>query len=432
MFMPHTLYRGDIDGLSFRGIFQNRFKTLRTTVYFLMPMEKEKVAARALVPCLLCRATRKIPDYTEMGKVLSGLYGATLQADSGKMGDMQLVSVTVSGLADRCTLDHEVISHQLLSILKDAIFDPPLDETGCFRQEDFLQEQRQMLEQVKADYNDKRLWSLRRMQQLMCEGEPYALPRCGSEEDIAALTPEKVTQAWKEMLKTARVEIFSVGDGEPERICQALHGLGAIGTGKGPVGSCLHTPRDTVRRVTETDQVSQAKMVMGFSTGTPSGCREENYAAKVMCTLFGGSGASQSRLFRFVREEMSLCYYCFSRFQNLKGIMTVECGVEPENLAKAEEAILQQLKALQQGDFTEEELWVAKLSLQNMCRTVEDYGGGLENFYMSQIQYEDMHTPREEEQAIWQVTAEQVQQAAQRVKLDTVYTLMGGEVHEEN
>lgn len=67
-----------------------------------------------------------------------------------------------------------------------------------------------------------------------------------------------------------------------------------------------------------------------------------------------------------------------------------------------------------------------------MCRTVEDYGGGLENFYMSQIQYEDMHTPREEEQAIWQVTAEQVQQAAQRVKLDTVYTLMGGEVHEEN
>ena len=138
MSMPHTLYRGDIDGLSFRGIFQSRFKTLRTTVYFLMPMEKEKTAARALVPCLLCRATRRIPDYTEMGKVLSGLYGASLQADSGKMGDMQLVSVTVSGLSDRCTLNHEKISHELLTILKEAILDPPLDETGCFRQEDFF------------------------------------------------------------------------------------------------------------------------------------------------------------------------------------------------------------------------------------------------------------------------------------------------------
>lgn len=431
MSMPHTLYRGDIDGLSFRGIFQSRFKTLRTTVYFLMPMEKEKTAARALVPCLLCRATRRIPDYTEMGKVLSGLYGASLQADSGKMGDMQLVSVTVSGLSDRCTLDHEKISHELLTILKEAILDPPLDETGCFRQEDFLQEQRQMIEQVKADYNDKRLWSLRRMQQSMCEGEPYALPRCGTEEEIAALTPKKVTKAWKEMLQTARVEIFSVGDGNPDDIRQALHGLGMIGTGKGPMGSRIHTPRDTVRRVTETDQVTQAKMVMGFSTGTPAGNGAENEAAKVMCTLLGGS-ASQSRLFRFVREKMSLCYYCFSRFQNLKGIMTVECGVEPENLKKAEEAILQQLQTLQQGDFTEEELRFAKLSLQNMCRTVEDYGGGLENFYMSQIQYDTMRTPRQEEQAIWQVTAEQVQQAAQRVKLDTVYTLMGGETHEEN
>ena len=429
--MPNTLYCGSVGSTPFRGIFDKRFKTLRTTAYFFLPMEKGKTAARALVPCILCRATRKIPDYTQMGRYLSGLYGASLQADCGKMGDMQLLSVTVSGLADRYALEKEAISESLLQLLVDVILDPPLDEQGNFFEESFLQERRQMIEQLQAEYSDKRVYALRRLNQIMCGDEPYGLPRLGTREELESLTAREVTQAWRDLLKNAHMEIFSVGDGDPAQIERALLPLSREQNGTVLMGSTvLRAPRGPVRRVEETDQVAQAKMVMGFRTGTVPQEENEAYAAKVMCALLGGS--PQSKLFCHVREEMSLCYYCSSRFQNLKGILTIESGVQPDNIGRAQEAILQQVQAIQNGEFTKEELDCAKLSMQNSYRTVEDYAGSLESWYMSQVQYPFCHTPEEANRACWAVTAEQVIEAARSLRLDTVYCLIGGDAHEEN
>ena len=70
--------------------------------------------------------------------------------------------------------------------------------------------------------------------------------------------------------------------------------------------------------------------------------------------------------------------------------------------------------------------------MQNSYRTVEDYAGSLESWYMSQVQYPFRHTPEEANRACWAVTAEQVIEAARSLRLDTVYCLIGGDAHEEN
>ena len=53
-----------------------------------------------------------------------------------------------------------------------------------------------------------------------------------------------------------------------------------------------------------------------------------------------------------VREKMSLCYYCRSIVNQRNGIMIVASGIEFSNKEIAENAIIEQLNAIKNGDIT--------------------------------------------------------------------------------
>lgn len=110
-----------------------------------------------------------------------------------------------------------------------------------------------------------------------------------------------------------------------------------------------------------------------------------------------------------------------------KGIVMVQSGVEQKNIEKAREEILRQLQAVQEGDFSAEDLDAAKMSVANSFRTMSDYLGGLEAWYLSQAFEKTVLTPEQSAEAVGGVTKEQVVKAAQTVSLDTVYQLTGKE-----
>ena len=66
------------DGVNFRSIRDSRFKTVRISVNFFVPLQNDTVAANALLPFLLSRASEDYPDYTKLGQKLAELYGADL------------------------------------------------------------------------------------------------------------------------------------------------------------------------------------------------------------------------------------------------------------------------------------------------------------------------------------------------------------------
>lgn len=134
-----------------------------------------------------------------------------------------------SGLSDRLTLNGEKISEALANLLCSVLFNPLL-ENGQFPRESFLQEQRQTLEMLDAEYNDKRIYAKQRCEELMCAEEPYGVGRCGTKEQIAALSREDLLPAWKRLVETARIEVMAMGDCNTTRIyelfCQAVARLG--------------------------------------------------------------------------------------------------------------------------------------------------------------------------------------------------------------
>ena len=146
-----------------------------------------------------------------------------------------------------------------------------------------------------------------------------------------------------------------------------------------------------------------------------------------MCNTLFGAGAN-SRLFLNVREKMSLCYYASSALDKLKGLMVVSSGVEFAQFDRAQEAILEQLDEVRRGRFSSEELNAAIRSVVNDLRGRQDSQGRMEDDRLTSLLF---HCAAGEGEAftreVEQVTADQVAQAAQKLKLDTIYRLTGKE-----
>jgi len=158
-------------GVDFQSIQDIRFKTMRISVNFMLPINRNDVSAYAVLPAMLCRASKQYPDYTKLSQRLSELYGASLKADVQKLGDTLLLSIWTVGLADKFTLYGESVSKELAELLCNIIFEPPF-ENGTFRQNDFRQEIRQTVEMIDSEFNDKRIYAKHRCEEIMCCNEP--------------------------------------------------------------------------------------------------------------------------------------------------------------------------------------------------------------------------------------------------------------------
>lgn len=415
------------DGVQFQSIKDTRFKTMRMSVHFLIPLRQQSAASNALLPYLLTRACRDYPDYTKLSQRLAELYGASVSADVSKLGDVQLLTITAVGIADQYCFGGEAISRELADLICQMVFEPPFDGEGNFREEDFKQEKRQTLENIEAEYNDKRSYAKLRCEQIMCADEPYGVSRYGSKEDVTALRRDELRAAWEQLIRSARVEVMVLGNCEPEAVSAGFREAFQKQS-RSVDGDCVTKvvlQAGEVKDVTEKMQVAQSKLVMGFRTGTQPDTEQE-MQTRLMAALFGGT--PHSKLFLNVREKLSLCYYCSSQYNAAKGIMLVQSGVETKNMEAAKAEILAQLEEVRKGNFTDEEIASAKLSLCNSYRTIEDYLGGTEHWYLSQVFRKVVLTPEEAAEQVNQVTRQQIMDAANRVTLDTVYRLVGSEV----
>lgn len=429
MFILEKLNRVQIaDGVYFNTIFDDRFKTSRIAVTMLVELDREKVAANAIVPNILTRSCAEYPTFLELSRKLNMMYGAALSGRSGKMGEVQPITISTVGLDDRYSLDGGSLYKEMTELLCSVLFNPKVKD-GAFDEEDFRQEQRQLADAIDAEFNDKRAYSFSRMLEVMCEGEKYSIKKYGTKEQVMALTPKAAYDAYLEIIKTARIEIMCLGCTDTAEVCKLFK------SEFDKIERCPKTYKtEVIREAKEkkehTDKLDivQSKLILGFRAGVAHP-DDEVLQTTLMAVVLGGT--AHSKLFVNVREKLSLCYYCTCRYDAYKGIVYIESGVEKENIEKAKTAILEQLEDMKNGNITDEEIDSAKLSVSNSYLSSVDTSSGTQSWYVSQILKGTQRTPQEEADLISAVTKEQLVAAANKLTLDTVYVLTGNDKEKE-
>ena len=192
------------------------------------------------------------------------------------------------------------------------------------------------------------------------------------------------------------------------------------------MGETIVTPLALqIRQVTESLDVTQGKLTMGFRTGGIT-MADSRYPALILCNaLFGGT--TTAKLFLNVRERLSLCYYASSSLDRYKGVMLVSSGVEFADKQRAEDEILAQLEACRRGEFEPWEVDGARSYTASSLMTIPDSQSRQEDWWMSQTAAGLAQSPQELAQAVKDVALEDAVAVAKGLSLDTVYFLKGAE-----
>jgi predicted Zn-dependent peptidase len=251
--------------------------------------------------------------------------------------------------------------------------------------------------------------------------------------EVESTTAASLYGYYQKLLSSSSLNIYYVGSEPIEKVSEIIkRRFGKF------CGKCSCTPTLSVEpylepiEKTEKMSVSQGKLCLGFRTGVCASDKEY-FATALLNEIFGGSPAS--KLFMNVREKMSLCYYCASRYDSFMGNLTVSAGINVSDRELAYGAILNQLEDIKNGKICNEEMTAAKKAVAHSFRQIYDYPFELVAFYRNKELFGIKATPEGYAERFAQVTLDDIVEAAKKVRLDSVFFLEGtldGYDEEEN
>lgn len=410
--------------IGFSSVIDEKFKTNSLIIRFITSLSRDTSAENALAIGVLSDSSKNYNTLAKLNEKLSSLYGASLNSGAKKRGDIQILSLGASWINNRYAIDGEDITGEMLDIICECLFEPNASG-GKFDEEAFRITKKDLLDKIDAEINNKRGYAISRAAATAFKGEPAENSCYGTKKSAEKVTAETAYKAYRNLLETAQIEIFYVAPEENTGVQNRLkEEFAKLSRKSESFKFNSHSPvKKTAERVSEEFVVNQSKMVMTFKTDS-----DDLYAMKLMSMIFGETPVS--KLFMNVREKMSLCYYCASRMMNSKGALMVDSGVEKDNIEKAEAEILRQLDEIKNGNFSEDEMNNALLSLDNALSSVGDTPSSYSLWYFERFCEGNIITPEEMLAEYKSVTRERIIEAARSFVLDSVYLMLNKEVQE--
>ena len=409
------------DGVYFSSITDKRYKKNLISVAFSTQLSEDTATENVIVPVLLTKCNSKLPTYKAFNNKMSRLYASGIGGTAGRQYDLQTISFGAYFLDDIYALSGEKMTGIMTDILIDCLTSP-VTENGVFSEKFVELEKKTVIDNIETAINDKRSYAIERAMKTICKGEPASVCSYGTVEKAKLITPDSAYKAYRRMIETMPCEIICTGcsdfDGVAEKFAAAFEKAGRHDIENTTIA--LSPVKTQTEEVTERLTVNQSKLVLGFKSHS-----DDDAALVLLQKIFGGT--TSSKLFRNVREKMSLCYYCSAARNDLKGIMLVNSGVENENIEKTKEAVIDQLEEIKNGNFTNEDVNFAEMAIKNDFKSVADSAGNVSNWYFDCIRKNDIVTPEEKLGRYLGVSKERIIAAAKSMVLDSVYVLTGNE-----
>ena len=427
------------EGITFHSIETNKFKTNLFALFITIPLERNAVTTRALLPAVLRRGCKTYPTQEQINKTLEEMYGATFDCGIDKNGDNQVIKFYIEGINEKYLPEPEPVGEKCLDMLLQVVLNP-LIQQGKFQDDYVACEKNNLKNIIASKIDNKRQYAYDRCIEEMYMDDPYGIYKYGYLEEVDDITPESLAQGYEELINRAKIDIFVSGDQvqKLEEVAKNHPLIQALNPRKPDF--CLNQvireekiefklePKKVVQEIM---QVNQGNLILGLDVGVET--EEEKEVANLYNAILGGG--ANSKLFQNVREKESLAYTAGSNYTKQKAAIFVRCGIEMENYEKAVAIIMQQLEDMQCGVFSEEDVESAKELMKANIRGIpEEQDAELTYAYGQEMAGKET-TLDEYAKKIEAVTKKQIVTLAKRVRIDTVYFLRSGkegEVYENN
>ncbi len=403
----------------------DKFKTISIKINFKKRLVKEDITYRNLLGKILLSSTAKFPTKKDMEIQTEDLYGVSVNYTSSLMGNYIVSSFNSSFLNEKYT--EEKMNEKTISFLLEIIFNPNI-ENEKFKY--FSLGKRLVLDEIDSLKDNVKKYSLQRLLEILGKGTPLQYNSIGYKDDLDKITNEQLVKYYQKMLKSDIVDIFIIGDFDNNEIVRMFNDKFNINTIKKPSGSHFiehEKIKKTVKKEKEIMGVEQTNLNIGFKLKDLTDF-ERQYVLYIYCFILGGG--PNSKLFKTVREDNSLCYGINATHKAIYNIIYITVGTNKNDVKKCLSLIKKELNKMSKGDFNDHDIEAAKTTYINSLKDIEDYQNGILKMYESH-EYFKYDCLDERCKKIQKVTKKDLIDLQRKIHMDTIFTLEG-DLNEEN
>jgi predicted Zn-dependent peptidase len=286
-------------------------------------------------------------------------------------------------------------------------------------EKDFAIEKGVILEEIKMYDDEPDAVAAENLSRALFPKNPLGLPIAGSAKSLMPMTAQDLRDYIKKAyVPSATVVVVSGRFDRDEARRLVVSTLGA--REKAPKLKYAKVRQDakTIPEIKIERDISQVQMAMGFKIF--GNTDERKYAATVFDCLMGRT--MSSRLFQAVREKRGLSYDIRSNLQFFGDVggWTVNAGLDGARVGQAVKAIDVELDKIRQKKPSDAELRRTKDYLTgNFKLSMEQVRVRLFYFGAATLSYGKIVDPAEMVEKIEAVTADEVQELAQSILLDS-------------
>lgn len=411
----------DLGSYKLHLIKTDKFKSITVKVSFHRVIKNNEITIRNILSDMFMQSSKKYNSKRELTIKAQDLYAAGLRTTNSRLGNYINTDFYLTVLNDKYTEDGNFASS--LEFLGEIIFNPDVED-GKFNEEklDIVKSTcRSALNSIKEDASN---YSLIRMAEAFGEGEPISYRMMGYLEDLDNITGTSLYEFYLDMIKNDFVDIFVIGDidiKEATDLIKMYFKFDILKKLKMPFMVDEKKPRRSKLVFNEEIDNTQSKLAIGCRINGLSEY-ERNYPLTLFNVIFGG--CSDSKLFKEVREENSLCYTIYSITNKLDNVLLIRAGIDKENYKKTVSLIEKDLKDMCNGKFDETDILMAKEYYNTALEEIEDSQSKIINNYlmMELINTDDIDVKREK---MSKVTKSEIVKVAKKVTIDTIFCLEG-------
>jgi len=417
-------------GIKLHTINTNKFKTNLIAMFLSIPLTRKNVTKNSLLVSVLRRGCKKFKTQEEISKKLEEMYGAEFNCGLDKLGKNHVLKFYIESINDEFLPQNgENMLKQSIEILSEIVFNP-LTQNGEFNEEYINQEKENVKQIIEAKKDNKARYALFRCVEEMYKDKPQGLYKYGYVEDLENINAQNLYEYYLNLIDTCKIDIFVSGkleNIEIENIIEDDENLSKLKDREPEYNINKPETKNIIEQANKVEEkldVTQGKLVIGYDVEANKEDIENKkfrYIGMLYNAILGGTATS--KLFQNVREKASLAYTASSSFSYYTGNIFVNAGIEIENFEKATDIIKEQIEAMKQGDFTEEDLQNAKKVIVSNIAGISDEQDTEIIYFLGQELSGNNVSLEQYAEFVQNVNKNEIEDFAKKVNINTIYFL---------
>lgn len=398
----------------------DKFKSCHMEIIYRDNFSKEEFLNRLFLSDILSVSSKKYPRKKDTVIRKEELYRTNFYGVTSRIGNTMMTNFILNFINPNYALEKEYLK-EVLEFAFEMIENPNVKDDE-FDNRVFNIIKNGFIDSVKSIKENPNRLAINRALTNMDPDSSSSFGLVKAEELIEDITPSLLYKSYKNMLKNSLCDIFIIGNLDMDKVVKIIDK-----TFKNRSIKCkeidmyvLNKTRKKVLEVEEESSFVQSNLINIFNLDTLTK-RERDIVFPIFNHIFG-NGTLNSKLYKYLREENSLCYGVSSMYLKYDKLLMVKVSLAKENIKLANTLITKALKEMQTTKFTDEEVEDAKTSLIFGTKAALDNPQSIIDNYAFNI-FDNISLLEERNKNIKSVTKEEIVTLANKIKINTRYVL---------